>query len=508
MVSTPRPLHTSVPPGWPSSPFLLDIAHLPNIYLTLNENKRILRRYGDKMKKSPKLTVLSIDGLSHSLLVRLMKEGFMPTFARLCEADGQLRTMRSEYPAISCVAWTSYATGMNPGKHGIYGFIDRKPRSYELAFPNGSNICGDTIWEILSRNGKKVFGMNVPCTYPPRKVNGILIGGFLAPSVDRIAYPSKYGHILKKTGYRIDVDVTLGRTSKKDFLKDLMLTLQKRSEAMFHFLGKEHWDFFHTHIMGTDRINHFLLRHYENDDPSLKRAFCEFYRSIDGVLTELVERIGEDAPLLVVSDHGFCTIKREVQLAKYLADTGWTVGRNDADGPLAFDPFRTKAFCLTPGRIYVNLAGREAQGCVPKEEYDEIRSSLIGHLMELRDSDNRQIIKRVLKRENVYWPMGCDGPANIAAGVSEPPYSMAPDLLAIPHDGYDLKMGMDASSLFLQTELEGMHTHHDAICFARGVSLPADNLQIRQLAGVILEALQVPPQNDMDLQPHLLGTNP
>ena len=83
---------------------------------------------------------------------------------------------------------------------------------------------------------------------------------------------------------------------------------------------------------------------------------------------------------------------------------------------------------------------------------------------------------------------------------------MAPDLLAIPNDGYDLKMGMDADSLFLQTELEGMHTCHDAICFSREVGLPAGDLQIRQLAGVILETLQVPQQSDMDLRSHLPET--
>ncbi len=456
--------------------------------------------------KAPKLTVLSIDGLSQGLLAHMMEEGFMPTFARLCEAHGSPRIMRSEHPTVSCVAWTSYATGMNPGKHGIYGFIDRKPQSYDLVFPNGSNVRGDTIWDILSRNGRKVFGMNIPCSYPSRKVNGILIGGFLAPSVDRVSYPSMYGHILKKMGYWIDVDVTLGRVSKKDLLNDLEFTLQKRSEAMSYFLDKNHWDFFHTHIMGTDRINHFLLRHYENGDSSFRKAFCEYYRSVDSVLAGLMERIGKDAPLLVISDHGFCTIKSEVQLAKYLVDTGWTIPRDKADGPMAFDPSRTRAFCLTPGRIYINLAGREAQGCVSKEEYDEIRNDLAACLMELRDCDNHQVIKMVLKKEDVYWPMGHDGPCSITADASEPPYSMAPDLLAIPNDGYDLKMGMDADSLFLQTELEGMHTCHDAICFSRGVGLPAGDLQIRQLAGVILEALQVPQQSDMDLRPHLPGT--
>ncbi|MCH8135313.1 MAG: hypothetical protein IIB77_04960, partial [Proteobacteria bacterium] len=87
-----------------------------------------------------------------------------------------------------------------------YGFIDRKPDTWDLAFPNTNLMTSKTIWEILSEAGKKVFGMNIPVSYPPRKVNGIIIGGFLSPNLDKIACPASESDYLKSINYVIDND--------------------------------------------------------------------------------------------------------------------------------------------------------------------------------------------------------------------------------------------------------------------------------------------------------------
>ena len=131
-------------------------------------------------KQCPELVVLSIDGVPISLIRRLMDQGDMPNLASLA-ARGSLRQMRSVLPTVSCVAWASYMTGCNPGKHGLYGFVDRRANGYLPMFPNGSVLAASTIFEVLSGAGRKVFGMNVPGSYPPRPVKGIMIGGFLTP---------------------------------------------------------------------------------------------------------------------------------------------------------------------------------------------------------------------------------------------------------------------------------------------------------------------------------------
>ena len=449
-----------------------------------------------------RLTILSLDGVPHGLLLRLMDQGHMPALARMCEKHGRPRTMRSVLPTVSCVAWASFATGRNPGKHGIYGFVDRKPGSYEMRLPNGAAMHGPNLWEILSRAGKRVFGMNVPSTYPPRPVNGVLIGGFLAPSLAKAAYPPEVASYLRGIDYRIDSDAAVARESKERMLKELHVTLARRAKAMFHFLDQEEWDFFHTHIMGTDRINHFLLRTAEQGDPKFAPAFAEYYRAVDSVIARLLDRLGRAAPLIIFSDHGFCPIRHEVQLARCLVERGWTTPAARVVGPFSFDPTRSKAYCLIPGRIYVNLRGREAEGCVRPEDYEQVRQAVADDLLRLRDPQDRPVIRTALKREELYWPAGRRGPGEpVDPTAALLPYSMAPDLIAHPHDGFDLKMGLNSPAIFVDTELEGMHTYHDALCLARGVNLPEGDLEIRQLAGAVLETLGVPADDDMDLEP-------
>jgi len=450
--------------------------------------------------RPPKLTILSIDGVPHGLLGDLMAGGHMPALAGLCERHGRPRMMRSVLPTVSNVAWTCYSTGRNPGKHGIYGFVDRRAGTYELIVPNAANMRGDHIWQVLSNSGKKVFGMNVPGTYPPRAVNGVLIGCFLSPSPAKAAYPPEVGGYLEAMGYRVDSDAQIARRSKTEMLADLDVTLAKRAEAMFHFLPQEAWDFFHVHIMGTDRINHFLLSSYLHGLAGLAEGFEAYYRTIDALVGRLLEAIGPDAPLIVLSDHGFCPIRYEVQLSRYLVETGWTTPLKDVEGPLSFDPAATRAYTLIPGRIYVNLRGREAAGCVPAEEYEQVRGQVAGDLMKLRDGEGRPVIKTVLRREEIYWPAGFHGPTDrLGQEGLAPPYSAGPDLVAVPHDGYDLKLGLTAPKLFLNTQLEGMHTYHDAVLISRHVAVPEGDFEIRRLAGVICQALDVRAPADMDL---------
>ena len=430
-----------------------------------------------------------------------MADGDMPAFARLCDQNGQPRMMRSVFPTVSCVAWACYATGRNPGKHGIFGFIDRKAGTNDLIFPNAATMRGANLWELLSREGKSVFGMNVPSTYPPRAVNGTLIGGFLAPSLEKVAYPPETAGYLKSIDYRIDFDAQLARESKEKMLDDLDVTLARRAEAMLHFLDEQRWDFFHTHIMGTDRINHFLLRQFEQEDSRFAPAFREYYRKVDRVIGQLLGAIGPDTPLMILSDHGFCPIRYEVQLARYLIDKGWTTPAEKLTSPLSFDPEQTRAFTLIPGRIYVNVRGREAGGCVSAEDYEQVRHAVTEDLLALRDPDNRPVIRTVVKREALYWPPGKSRPDPADTSPSGlPPYSMGPDLVAIPHDGYDLKMGLNSAEVFVNTQLEGMHTAQDAMCFARGLELPEDYFEIRQLGGVIMETLGVSLPEELDVE--------
>ena len=80
-------------------------------------------------------------------------------------------------------------TGVNPGKHNIFGFIDRDPATYKQFIPTSYHMKAKTLWEVLSDAGRRVIVVNVPVTYPPRTVNGILVLQF--PDIFNVGFTAQ-----------------------------------------------------------------------------------------------------------------------------------------------------------------------------------------------------------------------------------------------------------------------------------------------------------------------------
>ena len=439
------------------------------------------RRRKDKGRK---VVVIGPDGTPLSLISSLIAEGELPNFARIFEG-GSVRPMTSAIPAVSSVAWSCFMTGKNPGKHGIYGFLDRKPNSYDTYIPNSNVMRSETLWEILSRHGKRVVVMNVPVTYPPRRVNGILVAGFLSPRLEKATYPASVGEQLKSMGYRLDVDPWQARENKDKFLEDLYYTLDKRQEAMFHFMETEEWDFFMLQIMETDRLHHFLWEHWEKGDEKYAPAFLKLYHKIDGLLGRLYERLTEDTTLVVLSDHGFCTMKKEVFINRWLQDNGWLNFTKDPPDSLKDIHPDSKAYSMDPGRIFVNLRGREPQGSVDAgREYEALRKELTDALSELREPESGEpMIERVYKREEIY---------------SGECYPQAPDLVAMPCRGYDLKGSIKKAVLTEKGVINGAHTYNDAMIYIQGQDIKKQEVAIVDVMPTILRLMDVPIPRDVD----------
>ena len=126
-----------------------------------------------------KVIVLGIDGVPCSLLNRFINEGLMPNLADLVK-KGTLTPMTASIPEVSSTSWSTFMTGVNPGRHGIYGFTELQKGTYKWRFPNFNDIKSDTLWDIAGKYKKKSIVLNVPSTYPARELNGILTAGFLA----------------------------------------------------------------------------------------------------------------------------------------------------------------------------------------------------------------------------------------------------------------------------------------------------------------------------------------
>ena len=124
--------------------------------------------------KAPKILVIGLDGATFDLIDPWVKEGKLPALAE-CLKEGTRSTLLSTPLSNSAQAWSSFITGKNPGKHGIYDFFEARQDSYGVQFLNASFRKGKSLWRLVSDAGKKVGVMNVPMTYPAEAVNGVFL---------------------------------------------------------------------------------------------------------------------------------------------------------------------------------------------------------------------------------------------------------------------------------------------------------------------------------------------
>jgi predicted AlkP superfamily phosphohydrolase/phosphomutase len=234
---------------------------------------------------------------------------------------------------------------------------------------------------VLSDAGKRVIVVNVPVTYPPRQVNGILVGCFLSPSLEKAVYPAPT--CPRSNRWATSSTPIPGRPAspKRLALQEVNAALDARIRTLFYLLEREQWDYLHVHIMETDRLHHFLWQQMDEGHPTYAPAFYDFYRRIDDMLGQVAARLDEGTTLVWMADHGFCTIKREVYVNRWLMDKGWLktaqraprsqkgAGRDRSHGrwPTA----------SIPGRVFIRLRGREKEGCVrPGAEYEALRDEI------------------------------------------------------------------------------------------------------------------------------------
>lgn len=450
----------------------------------------LFKKLFGKQEQSPKLVVIGLDGTPYTFVRRMLREGRMPNLARIVENTGFAR-MNSVYPTVSSVAWSSYMTGVNPARHGIYGFIDRKPGSYDIVLPNAQMMKAKTLWEMLSEAGKRVIVINVPVTYPPRPVNGILIGCFLSPNIDRAVYPPQKTELIKSLGYRIDTDAWLARESKDKLFADVQDCLARRGKTLLHLMDNEAWDFFQCHIMETDRLYHFAWEQYETDDPTYAPPFYETIQQIDDLLGEVLRRVEKTgAELMVLSDHGFCTLKYEVYVNAWLAQKGWLTLPDPRPERIQLNHVgpASQVYSLDPGRVFVNLQGREPNGSVPQAEYETWRTQIAqAAMLELVDPQTGEpMLEKVLKREEIYHG---------------PELDRAADLIFVPCNGYDLKGAFGKDTLtFKGDALVGMHTYDDAMIAIRGRPIARKEFSIVDVTATVLQLMRVEPPEGLDSQ--------
>ena len=274
-----------------------------------------------------KCLIIGLDGATFDLLDPWFEQGQLPTLAGICNR-GVRGVLESVLPTISAPAWSSFMTGKNPGKHGVLCFERTLPTPFspgDRALTDSTAIDGQTLWEVLSDAGKTVGVINVPVTYPPRKVNGFLISCFLTPpDAKQFTYPPELAAEIPD--YKICIDYNtkyffgdLGADPRDygDAIFDEQCDVSnRRADAVIDLLKRKTPDAMMVVFKGTDDMQHFFWHRPE--------LLLKYYQMLDRRLGEIITAAGDEADVIVMSDHGFGpSPTRCFNLTRWLIEQGW-----------------------------------------------------------------------------------------------------------------------------------------------------------------------------------------
>lgn len=284
-----------------------------------------------------KVFILGIDGATFDVIKPLIKKGELANFRKLIDS-GTHGTLWSTIPTVSAPAWTSFATGKNCGKHSIIGFTKRdKNNGYKIKYLMGNDNKSLTLWEVLSRKDKSVVVINVPMTYPPKKVNGILVSGSDAVTTNAsFTYPASFKEEIFKVSSDYRINLILGGYLSDDkrrhkALDMILSSIDARQKLVLHLMDNSPWDLFVVKFNNPDTVQHHFWKYADSThpyhDPScddrLKNSVSTVYKKLDNVLGDIMNKLDEDTTLIVMSDHGSGQrINKAIYLNEWLRTLG------------------------------------------------------------------------------------------------------------------------------------------------------------------------------------------
>lgn len=284
---------------------------------------------------SRRVLIIGLDGATFDLIRPWVTAGYLPSLAQLM-AEGCQGPLASTIQPVTAPAWTTFTTGVNQGKHGLYDFVKRRVGGYDLEVTNASHISASTMFDIAGQMGRRVVAVNIPYTFPPRPVNGIMVGGPFAPTVNRdLVYPPTYFDTLKQVvpDYFILPDYDpRSNDPLKSYAQRLQEGIEMRERLSLHLLQTEPWDLFMTVFMATDEAQHAYWHCLEAPDDSpvarYRHVIRDVYQRIDQAIGKILAQIDqngwrEETVVMIVSDHGAGPLRWMINLNGWLAEKGY-----------------------------------------------------------------------------------------------------------------------------------------------------------------------------------------
>ncbi len=389
--------------------------------------------------KNGRVFVFGIDGATFDIILPAIRRGRLPHLRALIEGGSWGRLQSTVHP-VTPMAWSSFATGANAGKHGIFDFfrVDGKGIRLNTALDRKMGA----IWTYLSQSGRNSIVLNVPFTYPPEKIKGIMIPGFDAPRVERrIFHPELvYDELIKQFGdYRLDWTFPIWeKFDLEAYLGKVKQTISHRADTSLYLLRHHPWDFFMVLFSSIDHVQHFFWCY-----PKGRGIIEDAYEMVDESLGKFLASLPEGVTVIVMSDHGAGPIHGILYLDNWLAKEGYlrrrrlnlqsalfrqckyylrkTLStrsrkwlravfsrlRNRLEGveyASSIDWNQTRAYSFgLYGNIYINLMGRNPWGIVEPRDYNTLCEQIATKLHGLVDpKTGERIVERAYRKEELY----------------------------------------------------------------------------------------------------------
>ena len=289
------------------------------------------------MKKQPKVVVIGLDAATWTLIRPWMEEGSMPNLAQLMRG-GVSGTLQSVLPPITPPAWTSFMTGKQPGKHGIFNFVETEHGGYAMNYANATSRRSPTMWKLLNDAGFTVGTMNIPFTYPPEKLNGFQISGMDTPSESSpfIHPPELREELVRQLGKDIQLDLRfLGSMTTDERRHQVLEEMEQMDEqwlkVALYLLENHPQDVMMFVFMSVDTVQHYFWQYMDKGhflhDPALAAKFGgairRVYERLDAAVGQIIAKLPAETAVFVVSDHGGGpVVDRTIFLNRYLAQLG------------------------------------------------------------------------------------------------------------------------------------------------------------------------------------------
>lgn len=363
-----------------------------------------------------RVLVLGLDCLVPDVLAD--DDDRMPT-VREIGRKGRAGVLRSTLPPITVPAWTSMLTGRDPGELGIYGFRNRRGFGYgDMVLASSAGVRFPRVWDRLGAGGRPSIVVGVPQTSPPRAIDGVLVCGFEGPlrSGGAYTYPADLADEVRQVigEYIFDID-DFRNAAREGVIETAREMTKRRFALMAHFLRTRPWEFAMLHEIGPDRMHHCFWRYHDPSHPGHLPAtryadvINSYYRFLDAQVAGLLDEVGDDTAVLIVSDHGARAMHGGICVNEILRDAGLLALRAEPIRPTFLTPDlvdwgKTSAWAEGGyyARIFLNLAGREPAGVVSRAD----RAGLVRHIKELLSTvkldDGRVLRSQVAQPSELY----------------------------------------------------------------------------------------------------------